>query len=219
MSLLRRLHSVAGVFALGAFFALHIAHNAAALYGRAAYVRAWARVTSLPWWGVLELALVAVPLVFHVLVGFWFALRGAALGHGGRGSALIQRVSGFVALLFVCVHLWHFRLARLRGLVHWRDYYYWLALLLDEGAMFAFYLVGVSAAALHFAHGLWRAGGTWGLTTSPRARRRSAWACGVFGALLWLVAVDTLLHFAARCGGVLPLPGRSFGEICRAAEP
>jgi succinate dehydrogenase / fumarate reductase cytochrome b subunit len=44
----------------------------------------------------------------------------------------------------------------------------------------------------HLAHGLWTAGITWGLWTTPGAQRRADWVCGAFGVVLAAVGMSAL---------------------------
>jgi hypothetical protein len=83
-------------------------------------------------------------------------------------------------------------------------------------ARYALYAGGVTVTVFHFAYGLHLAAQRLGVARSAAARRRSAWVCGLSGAVLWLLGINTLLHFALACGGVLPLPGRHVAELCGA---
>jgi succinate dehydrogenase / fumarate reductase cytochrome b subunit len=209
--LLRRLHSLAGVVPVGVFLVEHLWINAHALYGRDAFNRAVGEIQKLPALPLLELFGIALPLAFHALYGMVIAARGSVnvqrYPYTANWTYLLQRASGVVALLFIAVHLWQYRVAKALGTLVWPDFYGQLAVDLNRPVLFALYVTGVTASVFHFANGLWLAGQTWGLCASPRARRGSALGCVVVGLALWALGVDTLLHFALRPGGVLPWPG------------
>ncbi len=219
---LRRLHSLTGVAPVGVFLVAHLYTNASALAGRRAFDRAVGEIQSTPALGAVELFGVLLPLAFHALYGVVIALQARPnlrdYPYTRHWMFVLQRVTGFAALGFIVLHLAQFRLPKLTGSLPWTGFYPALERTLDAPGMFAVYLLGVTACVVHFANGLWLAGSTWGFTASERATRRSAVACVVFGALLWALGVNTLVHFFARCGGAIPLPGLRREDGCRDAD-
>jgi succinate dehydrogenase/fumarate reductase cytochrome b subunit (b558 family) len=215
---LRRLHSLSGVVPVGVFLVEHLWTNARAVYGRDAFNRAVGDIQALPLLVYIELFGIVLPLAFHALYGVVIALQGSVnvqrYGYTRNWMYLLQRLSGVVVLLFVGVHLWQYRVAKMLGRVAWADFYHQLSVDLNRGAIFALYVTGVTASVFHFANGLWLFGNSWGITLSERAQRRSAVVCSVLGFALWALALNTLLHFAFRCGGVIPLPEQSVREVC-----
>lgn len=219
---LRRLHALAGVGPLGAFLLLHLGLMHTAVRGRTAFEGTTAGLQSLPLLGLLEALFVFLPLGFHAGYGLYLlaTTRGAPLRHGFPADwyAALHRATGVVTLVFLGVHLWHFRVPLGRHTLSPATLYPALESLLGTPTVYAGYLLGLSATVYHFAYGLWRAGITWGLVVEPRARRRSALACAVLGFALWGVGADTLVHFFARCGGVVPWPSQRVTEACRGAD-
>ena len=220
--LLRRLHSLCGVLPIGVFLVVHLWTNLQALRGRDAFRHAVGEIQSIPGLAVIELVAIFAPLAFHAFYGLVIAAQARfnvqRYGYTRNWLFLLQRASGLVAFAFLVVHIGQFRAAKLLGSARWEAFYERLALGLDSPLMFALYVVGVTASVFHFANGLWTAGQTWGLASSDRARRRSAVAFALVGVALWLVGVDTLLHFFYRCGGVLPWPGLDRDALCRDAD-
>ncbi len=219
---LRRLHALAGVGPLGVFLLLHLGLVHTAVRGRTAFEGATAGLQSLPLLGLVEALLVFLPLGFHAGYGLYLlaTTRGAPLRHGSPADwyAALHRASGVLALVFLGVHLWHFRIPLGRHTLSPTALYPALESLLGTPAVYAGYLLGLSATVFHFAYGLWRAAITWGLVVAPRARRQSALACALLGLALWTLGADTLVHFFARCGGVLPGSARRVTEACRGAD-
>ncbi len=56
-----------------------------------------------------------------------------------------------------------------------------------------FYFLGVTACVFHLANGIWTAGITWGVWVSPTAQKRATAACTVFGVLLGLAGLSSLV--------------------------
>jgi succinate dehydrogenase / fumarate reductase cytochrome b subunit len=218
--LIRRLHSLTGLFPVGAYMVIHLATNASILDGPDTFQ---ARVDQIHALGpstllLLEWAFIFLPIIFHGLIGMLIVTRGQRnvvyYPYGGNVRYTLQRWSGVVAFLFIFWHVFHmhgwFRLE------WWHDY---VAVPLGGGRfdphhavsaaaaiqqspiVFALYAIGVSACVYHLANGLWTAGITWGLWTSPRAQRMALVPCAGFGVLLGVVALAALITMFR-----LPLP-------------
>jgi succinate dehydrogenase / fumarate reductase cytochrome b subunit len=210
---MRRLHSLTGVIPLGAFLLEHLWTNAHVLYGPESFARAVGTIQRLPLLLALETIGIFVPLAFHSLYGVVIALRGRAnvVGYPYTRNWLyvLQRASGFVALVFIMIHLWQYRVQKALGHVPWTHFYHRLEVDLNRAGMYALYVTGLTATVFHFANGLWLAANSWGVTISKQSQRRASWFCLAFGVALWLFGMNILLHFAFRCGGVVPLPGQT----------
>jgi succinate dehydrogenase/fumarate reductase cytochrome b subunit (b558 family) len=215
---LRRLHSLAGVVPLGIFLLEHLVTNASALYGRRAFDSAVSRVQSLPGLVWLEVLGIFAPLAFHALYGVFIATRAKVnVGRypfGANWLFTLQRASGLLALGFIAAHLWHFRVAKAQARLEASDFYPAIERTLSQPGLYALYLMGLTATVFHFANGLRTAGDTWGIATTPRARRNVAVVCAVTGCALWALGVNTLYHFVLRCGGLLPMPMLDRATVC-----
>ncbi len=215
---LRRAHSLAGVVPLGIFLVEHLWTNASALYGRASFDRAVERVQRLPALLWLEALGIGLPLCFHALYGVFLA-RNARPNVGrypftANWLFLLQRASGVLAFAFVLVHLWQFRFAKARGTLDVTQFYTTIDRTFAQPSLFALYLLGLTATVFHFANGLRTASDTWGVAVTPRARTIAGVFAFTVGIALWLLGVDTMYHFALRCGGVIPLPGFDRVALC-----
>ena len=71
---------------------------------------------------------------------------------------------------------------------------------LADPAYYVFSVVGLLAATLHFANGLWSFGVRWGITVGPRAQRISRACCGVLFVALSLAGVVALRSFVPEGG-------------------
>jgi succinate dehydrogenase/fumarate reductase cytochrome b subunit (b558 family) len=215
---LRRLHSLSGVVPLGAFVVMHLWTNAAALGGRDAFDRAVTTIQEMPFLPVIEVFGVLLPLAFHAAYGIVIAARGRANAPAYPFSSnwlyLLQRVSGVVILLFVLGHLWEFRVQKwlygmgaeafhdtLEAHLSWTwAGVPWIAL---------GYLAGVGASVFHLANGLVGFAMTWGIATTRVALRRIASLSFALGALLFMVALTTILQLAT---GTRLLPEQDAGK-------
>jgi succinate dehydrogenase / fumarate reductase, cytochrome b subunit len=205
--LVRRLFSLCGVVPLGAFLVAHLAVNARALRGDAAFAGAIGAVHRLPALAWIEWALVFAPLSVPGLLGLWLLATRTPLTPLGerspypRGLRIAVRATGVVTVAFLAMHLSELRFrvpgARLGGAeiatllvadlsstwhgVPWRG---------------AAYLAGTGCVTLHFVAGLWafvvrtRAG------EGARTRRWAGWAAAVIGAAMWLLLVNVVVFEA-----------------------
>jgi len=209
--LLRRLHSLSGVFPVGIFLVAHLSTNARALWGQPAYAITARHIARLPLVWFVEIVCVLLPLAFHALYGVRLALEGRPNpGHYPESKTWLytfQRVTGFIAFAFILWHVWDLRLSRLGGTTGTEVYYPMLSERLSSTTggvpLVAFgYLVGITASVAHFFYGLFTFSLGEGLCASPRSRRALGGALGLIGALIFLIGADTALHFAT--GARLP---------------
>lgn len=219
---MRRLHSLSGVAPVGLFLVVHLWTNARAIYGRDAFNHAVGEIQGTPLLAWVEVLAIMLPLAFHAIYGVVIAAQGSAnvgrYGYTRNWMYLLQRVTGVVAFAFIALHLWQFRVQKALGAMAWQEFYGDLGRSLGAPAMFAVYLVGITASVFHFANGLWLFGNTWGVTVGARSMRRSALACGALGLVLWALGFNTLLHFSYRCGGIIPAPEQQVERMCRDAD-
>ncbi len=229
--LLRRLHSFSGLFPIGAFLFPHLTTNSSIVWGRmlnrssvpsAALADAGVAphpgvetfqhevdfIYDLPALILIEWGVLFLPLLFHAVLGMWFAQTGrsnaARYGYMANQRYTLQRISGYVGVLFIFMHITSLRFG-------WE--YFGLMPAFDRSAassstafhfqqgawglaMVAFYLVSVLLLVFHFANGIWTAGITWGLTISAGAQRRWGHVCAAIGVALGLAATAGIVGFA-----------------------
>jgi succinate dehydrogenase / fumarate reductase cytochrome b subunit len=187
---LRRLHSLTGVFPIGAYLFAHIfLENSFVLGGPKRFEGLVGAIGSFPTAVLLgtEILFIWGPLLFHAAYGFvrvGQAELDSPLRNDYVGAYLysLQRISGVIAFFFVCWHVWTTRM----------QYYFYGAeitydfmhRLMTDPVTFSIFLIGVLASVFHFTNGLWTFCITWGITVGVRAQRVArAAAMGLFVAM------------------------------------
>lgn len=227
--LLRRLHSLTGVFPIGAFLIFHLTTNASVIWGAINEGHAgntWQErgvetyqhevnfIHSLPLLILQEIFILWLPIAFHSILGLYYARTGRhnadRYAYQDNWRYTLQRVSGYVGILFIFYHLatlrwgWTFLVP---GGTRW-EYGFAASTMAQalqgstEGMTFMgllvslFYFIGVSLLVFHFANGLWTAAITWGLTISEQAQKRWGYVCAALGAGLMGLAWMSVIGFA-----------------------
>ena len=187
---LRRLHSLSGVFPIGAYLLAHIFLENSFILGGSARVDLLVRfIATFPTPILLgvEILFIWGPLLFHSIYGFVRVAQADLanpIRHDYLGAQLytLQRLSGVVAFLFVVFHLWSTRVQYYLGRVEIT--YAYMHGQLSDPIVFAIYVVGVLAAVFHFTNGLWTFCITWGITVGQGAQRMArAFALLLFAAM------------------------------------
>ncbi|MBI3183110.1 MAG: hypothetical protein HYZ28_13310 [Myxococcales bacterium] len=202
----RRLHSLSGVLPIGAFLLYHIYENMTALRGPAVYNEMVSHVNTMlprPYFYGLELAVIVLPILFHALYGIHIAATGrpnvGRYGYPSNWAYWAQRVSGYVAFLYLIVHVGVLRLIVTLAGVHLAPYegpahgqldlvtyadvaahlgnptHAFVSSPLAGNHMFAIYLVGTVLTIWHFTNGLLGFCWTWGLSVGRVAQMRVRW--------------------------------------------
>ncbi len=170
--ILRKLHSLFGVFPLGLFIAEHLLLNFTAVYGGNSYNQAVKILHSIPFLWVLEIFLIAIPLSFHALLGIYFALQAKnnprQYGYLRNWMFYLQRITGLVTFVFVIYHLINLKfnpaLAQL-------SMYEKVVAQFSSTSGIIFYVMGLTATLFHFSNGLWGFAVNWGIITGPRVQK------------------------------------------------
>lgn len=203
---LRKLHGLTGIVPVGGFLVLHLWTNASALFGRASFDAAVGRIQELPALWAFELFGVLLPLAFHAGYGLWLwrgsAPNVAAYPYARNWAYLAQRITGTFVLLFVALHLYELWAQKWFGGLLPRQFYGELTAGLSATVAGVplrawAYVLGVLAAAFHFANGLVGFSQGWGLVLTRAGQRRLGIAALVVGGGLSLLGVATVVHFAA----------------------
>lgn len=193
----RRLFSASGVLPLGVFVLIHLAVQARALAGPAAFEKTAELTSRAPF--VLEVLFVAVPLAFHAAYGTYLAIKGISLRDRSPyppALARAMRVTGLLALAYVGFHVYAYA-----GAISPVARYTLIASRLSTAtATFPLGAVvevcGEGVVLFHFCVGLWGASVSRGWAASQSARRWSAVAFSAIGAAAFLVAFDTIVLFS-----------------------
>jgi len=218
--LLRRLHSLTGIFPIGAFLLLHLTTNSSIVWGswlnQSHYGHAGIEtfqhevdfIHNLPALILLEWGLLFFPIMFHAVLGIVFATTGRMnvrrYPYQDNWRYTFQRISGYIGVVFIIMHITSLRF----GVTYWN-----LMPAFDGGAASSstaahfqngawgwiasvFYLVCVLGLVFHFANGLWTAGITWGLTLSVQAQRRWGYICAAIGLGLSAATIMAVVGFS-----------------------
>jgi len=198
--LLRRLHSLVGLLPIGAFLVFHLWENSQSRLGAEHYngvvVAGLQQMNYLP---LLELFVIALPLLFHAGYGLVIAIGARPelrrYPYLRNWMYLLQRVSGLGILLFL---LGHVGMTRIWGMlnpgVH-TDLFGHMQWALSQPWIFGIYALGLLLSVFHLANGLWGMALVWGLATSPLAQRRISYACAGLGVLLAALGFHGLIGF------------------------
>ena len=112
---LRRLHSLTGIIPVGAFLLNHMLANSTAWLGQGHFDHHIELIHSLPWLVWIEVIFIFIPLAFHGLLGLVIALQGrpnqVQYSYMDNWRYTLQRVSAYVLIPFIILHLLHYRLA------------------------------------------------------------------------------------------------------------
>ncbi|CAM4200277.1 succinate dehydrogenase [Bacillus manliponensis] len=192
----RKWHSLMGVIPVGVFLIQHLMINNFATRGAEAFNKAAHFMEMLPFRYALEIFIIFIPLLYHAIYGLYiaFTAKNNAISYSyfRNWMFVLQRISGVVTLIFLAWHVWQ---TRIQAALGQKVDYDMMADILNNPAMFAFYLVGVISTIFHFANGLWTFFISWGITVSPRSQRISTFVTiGIFLALSY-VGVSSLLAF------------------------
>jgi succinate dehydrogenase / fumarate reductase cytochrome b subunit len=224
--LLRRLHSLAGVFPIGAFLIFHLTTNASIVWGNVlntphielpdggahAGVETFQHevnfIHDMPALILIEFGVLFLPIAFHAILGVWFGLSGKSnltrYKYMGNVRYTLQRWTGYLGVIFIFMHVLSLRFGvSFGGLMPAFDGDHAAsstALHFKDGAWglfsVAFYLVCVLGLVFHMANGLWTAALTWGLTVSVAAQKRWGYICLLIGLGLAFAAVLGVVGFA-----------------------
>ena len=226
--LLRRLHSLSGIFPIGLFLFPHLTTNSSIVWGeqlRDPKVVADLPASAVPHAGVetfqhevdfihnlpalvlIEFGVLFLPIIFHAVLGIWFASSGKynvdRYKYQNNWRYTLQRISGYIGVVFIFLHITSLRFGlTYGGLLPAFDPHQAAsstAIHFQQGALGyfipVFYLVCVLALIFHFANGLWTAAITWGLTVSQPAQKRWGWVCAVIGIMLSGAAIAAVYGF------------------------
>ncbi|MFH1539766.1 MAG: succinate dehydrogenase [bacterium] len=195
--ILRKLHSISGILPVGVFLLEHLFTNSFAIQGAESYDGKIEFLQSFPYLVLFELVFIIVPILFHGIYGLVIT--------AGMGSNVhlyprvrnwmyaFQRASGMVAFAYIFYHVYTLRVCNL--LFGAEVSFQKMTTVLENGWVFAFYVVGLFAAVFHLTNGIWNFCITWGITIGHSAQRAAAWTCTAFGAALFLAGLNSLLAF------------------------
>jgi succinate dehydrogenase / fumarate reductase cytochrome b subunit len=204
-----RWHSLLGVIPLAGYLLLHLLGQVLAVRGSALQRGFQGLLDRSAVIAGVEFGVIYLPLCAHAGLGLWRVARQPrspetserdAAGPLGWGR-MLQRLSALGLLLFLVFHVWQFEGRLWLGELRRVDFMPELCASLSSTAFGGVplvalgYLLGVAAAALHAAQGLYHACVSWGWVT-PRRRERLARACLLGGLALFAVGALIIVRLA-----------------------
>jgi succinate dehydrogenase / fumarate reductase cytochrome b subunit len=214
--LLRKLHSLSGIVPIGVFLIEHLLTNSMAAFGPKVFNEKVEFIHHLPYLWALELFGIFLPLAFHAGYGVVIAMQSDSNTHAYPYMAnkrySLQRITGYIALIFIIIHLLKFRFAHIvgwgpefmsesnpdkfemtrKGLLHWQIT---RAFAMPAGITFSMYVIGLAAACFHFANGIWTFCISWGITVGQQAQKRMGLVAAAVGILLFVWGGTSLYAF------------------------
>lgn len=207
--LLRRLHSLSGIVPIGVFLITHLYTNSLAALQRPGeqpgqlfneHVR-W--LHEIPFLPLIEFLFIFLPLAFHAGYGIVIARTGRSnvqhYGYADNWRYTLQRVTGWIAVFFIAIHLLHFRFAYLFNDMEFVGhpdpfgYMSWgFTQILPPAIWYAVYALGLTATVYHFCNGICTFCITWGITVGDRARKGVSVAAGGLAIVLMIWGIMAL---------------------------
>lgn len=205
----RRLHSLSGIFPIGAFLVEHFFSNAFSTNGPNAYNENVRFLSGLPFVFFLELFFIWLPIAYHSVYGFYIWYRGESnVGDypwAGNWMYTAQRWTGAIAFFYMGWHVWSMRFNGIHILTNTAAAFWKVQNELRHPWAVAFYFVGIIAASWHFGYGLYLFAAKWGIFVGDRARRRFGVVCFLIAAVF--IAVGTASMVAFLTTPPVPPPG------------
>ncbi len=176
----KQIMSLLGIVPLGAYVVAHLWTNLYSLGGDKVFDEHLKTTNSSPAFIFLEVFGLGLPILVHA----WMGLKIIARGRPNIGSYRffsnlrfgLQRLSGLGVLLFLGAHVVKARILPAFGygehLVGGHESYAGMQAAFAEPATLTVYALGILGVAYHLGNGVWGAGMTLGLTTTPKAQAR-----------------------------------------------
>jgi succinate dehydrogenase / fumarate reductase cytochrome b subunit len=185
---MRRLHSVSGLFPLGAYLCFHAWEHWPVRVGRDALFARLERSQHAP----LEVVLVLLPLVLHAVIGFRLLREPDASAYASPAHRRLQAVTGAVAGAFLLYHLavsWLPRWIESTGAAYGSTVEH-------SGTLGGLILhaVGIAAVCIHFGQGLGAALPR--LFPELMGAGAARWVGGALALALWLAFLNELASYA-----------------------
>ena len=211
---LHKIHSLTGIIPIGAFMIFHLTANSYSLRGETEFNTAVKAIGYAPFVVLLEIAVIAIPILFHAIYGLMIVAE--MPGPGGNTSSygykrnwlyVLQRWTGVMALVYILYHVWDTTAQKylmeltIKDDGHEKGFasitYAAMAWRFSHLGYLAFYLIGVASAAFHLGNGVLNFCVRWGLTIGKEAQRIAAgvgWLLGVGLMVLgWAIAINFAL--------------------------
>ena len=193
----RKLHSALGLFPIGIFLLEHLITNSLAAFSPALYDKAIAHLMNLPYLGLIEILIIALPLTIHAIYGLYIVY--VTKNNIGRYAYVrnwmfyLQRISALITFAFVLVHVWQLRVAHaLYGL---EISYVTVQQLLAQPFWLTFYIISLLAATFHFSNGLWNFSVSWGIVIGEQSQQFLWKLCMLFFIITSILGLSSIWAF------------------------
>ncbi|MBI1292550.1 hypothetical protein GC173_15130 [bacterium] len=200
--LLRRVHSLLGIFPLGLFLFNHLLTNSTGMVSAEFFEHKVALIHMLgPLLPLVEAVFIFIPLALHIALGVYIALQGkvevgATMPYARNWAYALQRWTGWFALVFIVYHVVHLRFLHD---MHTTPFSIELATMFYGGPLSIIwviaYFIGGLSVVYHFANGICTFCMTWGLTVGPKSQMWMARAALGVGAILTLMLLSSIAGF------------------------
>jgi succinate dehydrogenase / fumarate reductase cytochrome b subunit len=204
---LRRLHSLSGIVPVGVFLIVHLLTNSTAFLGAENFNEEVGWIHAMPWLLAVEILFIFIPIAFHGGYGVVIALSGKSNArqypYMDNWRYTLQRVTAWITVVFILVHLAHFRFAHWFGGTPYGEASPEFFAFTKQGFLsvlplwlwLVVYSVGLVAAVFHFCNGIVTFCITWGITVGDQSRKRVSAAAGVLGVVLLFWGFVSLYTF------------------------
>ncbi|MDX1930970.1 MAG: hypothetical protein SFU56_00040 [Capsulimonadales bacterium] len=211
--LLHKLHSLSGVMPIGFFMIFHLTANSYSLRGATEFNTAVKAISYAPFVILLEIFVIAIPILFHAIYGIFIAME--MQGPGGNTSYygyqrnwlyVLQRWSGVVAFAYILWHTWDTTFFKYgyeltqgeagHELGFRAISYDAMAWRMAQPWYLAMQITGVTAAAFHLGNGVLNFAIRWGIAIGRDAQRIAAGIGWLLGLGLTGLGVLIAVNFA-----------------------
>lgn len=169
---IRKLHSLLGVFPITLFLTEHLFTNLLALISPTQFNSAVNFLHSIPYLGLVEFLLIAVPLTVHALYGLYIMYIAenniTRYSYVRNWTFFLQRITALITFIFVVVHVWQLRISQI--LYGFEINYATIQNQLTDPLWLLFYIIGLVAAVFHFANGIWNFTVSWGIVVGENSQ-------------------------------------------------
>ena len=194
--ILKRLHSLSGVFPIGFFLLEHMFSNAFILFGPDAYNHQIDFLRSMPFVVFLEITFIGLPILYHAGYGLYVTFTGktnlSSYPYTQNFLYTLQRVSGIIALAYIVYHVYETRIEN--ALYGTEVSFARMQKIMSTPWVFWFYLIGLAAVCFHFANGVWGFCVSWGIIVNAESQRKVGIAFGALGLFIFIVGTFSLIR-------------------------
>jgi len=194
--ILKRLHSLSGIFPIGFFLLEHMFSNSFILFGSAAYNHQIEFLRSMPFVIFLEITFIGLPILYHAGYGLFVTFTGktnlSSYPYTQNFLYTLQRITGLIAFAYILYHVYETRIEN--AMYGTEVSFARMQEIVSNPVVFWFYLIGLAAVCFHFANGIWGFCISWGITVTAESQRKVGIASGALSLLIFIVGTLSLVR-------------------------